>query len=92
MSNIWHDIDADRITPTDFFAVVEIKKGSKNKYELDKKTGLLRLDRPTVSTGFLTVDCFFPCALICSAQRRNSGVCSGKESGYIFVAKNADNE
>ena len=45
MSNIWHDIDADRITPTDFFAVVEIKKGSKNKYELDKKTGLLRLDR-----------------------------------------------
>ncbi|MBQ8448348.1 MAG: inorganic diphosphatase [Clostridia bacterium] len=45
MSNIWHDIDAERITPQDFFAVVEIKKGSKNKYELDKKTGLLRLDR-----------------------------------------------
>jgi inorganic pyrophosphatase len=45
MSNIWHDIDVERITPTDFFAVVEIKKGSKNKYELDKKTGLLRLDR-----------------------------------------------
>ena len=45
MSNIWHDIDVERITPKDFFAVVEIKKGSKNKYELDKKTGLLRLDR-----------------------------------------------
>lgn len=45
MSNIWHDIDVERITPHDFFAVVEIKKGSKNKYELDKKTGLLRLDR-----------------------------------------------
>ncbi len=45
MSNIWHDIDVERITPQDFFAVVEIKKGSKNKYELDKKTGLLRLDR-----------------------------------------------
>ena len=37
MSNIWHDIDEERITPTDFFAVVEIKKGSKNKYELYQK-------------------------------------------------------
>ncbi len=45
MSNIWHDIDADRIKTNDFFAVVEITKGSKKKYELDKKTGMLRLDR-----------------------------------------------
>lgn len=45
MSNIWHDIDADRIKTNDFIAVVEITKGSKKKYELDKKTGMLRLDR-----------------------------------------------
>lgn len=43
--NIWHDIDADRIYPTDFMAVVEISKGSNMKYELDKKTGMLSLDR-----------------------------------------------
>ncbi len=43
--NIWHDIDANRITPEDFFAVVEIQKGSKTKYELDKETGMLVLDR-----------------------------------------------
>ena len=42
--NIWHDIDHKRITPTDFVAVIEISKGSKKKYELDKETGLIILD------------------------------------------------
>ena len=43
--NIWHDISADRIKKDDFISVVEIEKGGTNKYELDKATGLLRLDR-----------------------------------------------
>ena len=43
--NIWHDISPKRIKSNDFYAVVEITKGSKTKYELDKETGLLRLDR-----------------------------------------------
>ena len=45
MSNIWHDINPKRITPDDFIAVIEIEKGSKNKYELDKETGHIILDR-----------------------------------------------
>ena len=45
MVNIWHDIDPKRITANDFVAVVEIPKGSQKKYELDKETGLIRLDR-----------------------------------------------
>jgi len=45
MSNIWHDINPKRISAEDFVAVVEIPKGSKNKYELDKETGLIILDR-----------------------------------------------
>ena len=45
MSNIWHDINPKRITPEDFIAVIEICKGSKQKYELDKETGLIILDR-----------------------------------------------
>ena len=45
MANIWHDIDPKRITPEDFVAVIEIPKGSKKKYELDKETGLIMLDR-----------------------------------------------
>lgn len=43
--NIWHDISPKRITPSDFISVIEIPKGSKKKYELDKETGLLKLDR-----------------------------------------------
>ena len=38
MSNIWHDINPNRIRPEDFVAVIEIPKGSKKKYELDKET------------------------------------------------------
>ena len=45
MGNIWHDIDPSRINPEDFICVVEIPKGSKKKYELDKETGLIILDR-----------------------------------------------
>ena len=45
MGNVWHDISPKRITPEDFMAVIEITKGSKKKYELDKETGLLMLDR-----------------------------------------------
>lgn len=43
--NIWHDIGKERITPEKFEALIEIPKGSKAKYELDKETGRLRLDR-----------------------------------------------
>ena len=45
MANIWHDISPARINPEDFIAVIEIEKGSKNKYELDKETGHIILDR-----------------------------------------------
>lgn len=43
--NIWHSLDPARVTPEDFVAVIEIPKGSKNKYELDKETGMVVLDR-----------------------------------------------
>ena len=43
--NIWHNVSPERIKPEKFVACIEIPKGSKNKYELDKETGALRLDR-----------------------------------------------
>lgn len=43
--NIWHDIEPEMIAPDNFTAVIEIPRGSNNKYELDKATGLMRLDR-----------------------------------------------
>ena len=45
MTNIWHDISPKRISAEDFVCVIEISKGSKKKYELDKETGLILLDR-----------------------------------------------
>ena len=43
--NVWHDLDPSRITETEFDCFLEISKGSKIKYELDKETGMLCLDR-----------------------------------------------
>lgn len=43
--NIWHDISPERIKENRFEALIEIPKGCKLKYELDKETGMLRLDR-----------------------------------------------
>ena len=43
--NIWTDIDPKRITPEDFVACIEIQQGDKTKYELDKETGMLIMDR-----------------------------------------------
>src|SRR5215831_15442552 len=53
----WHDcyID-DAVIATAFPAVIEIPKGSKNKYELDKETGLLRLDRVLHSAVYYPAD------------------------------------
>lgn len=43
--NILHDISPKEISSESFTAVIEISKGSKVKYELDKATGMLRMDR-----------------------------------------------
>lgn len=43
--NIWHDIAPARVKEDDFVCCIEIEKGSKTKYELDKETGHLILDR-----------------------------------------------
>ena len=45
MRNIWHEIKPSRIRPEDFEVVIEITKGSKKKYELDKETCMIKLDR-----------------------------------------------
>jgi inorganic pyrophosphatase len=45
MLNLWHDIPAGIHVPDAVTAVVEIPSGSRNKYELDKATGMLKLDR-----------------------------------------------
>jgi len=41
----WHDITPGENIPGEFNAIVEIPMGSSVKYELDKRTGLLKMDR-----------------------------------------------
>lgn len=45
MIHPWHDVTPGENLPKEFVAVVEIPMGSSIKYELDKQTGLLKLDR-----------------------------------------------
>src|SRR6478752_1419049 len=45
MAHPWHDIDVDEPVEEHLPAFIEIPKGSKVKYELDKDTGLLKVDR-----------------------------------------------
>lgn len=50
MTNPWHDVDPGDEIDGIFRSIIEIPKGSKNKYELDKKTGLLLADRVLYSS------------------------------------------
>src|SRR5467141_1102665 len=45
MTHAWHDVTPGADLPKEFLTVVEIPMGSSVKYELDKATGMLRLDR-----------------------------------------------
>jgi len=48
--NLWHDLALGEKVPEEFNVIIEIPKGSKNKYEIDKETGLIKLDRAMKSS------------------------------------------
>jgi inorganic pyrophosphatase len=50
MTHPWHDVDTGPEAPEELYALIEIPKGSKVKYELDKRTGLLMVDRVLYSS------------------------------------------
>jgi inorganic pyrophosphatase len=52
MYHPWHDVTPGARLPGEFMAVIEIPKGSSVKYELDKETGMLRLDRVLYSAVY----------------------------------------
>src|SRR5579875_1833616 len=45
MTHAWHDVTPGEHLPSEFTAIIEIPMGSSVKYELDKETGMLRMDR-----------------------------------------------
>jgi inorganic pyrophosphatase len=58
MSNLslWHDIPLGSKAPEEFNAIIEIPRGSSNKYEIDKETGLIKLDRVNYSALYYPMD------------------------------------
>lgn len=49
--NLWHEISRGENAPEELNVIIEIPKGSLNKYEIDKSTGLLALDRVNYSAA-----------------------------------------
>ena len=49
--NLWHEISLGEKAPEEFNTIIEIPKGSNNKYEIDKETGLIALDRANYSSA-----------------------------------------
>jgi inorganic pyrophosphatase len=79
----WHDsyID-DAIVQHAFPVVIEIPKGSKNKYELDKETGLLRLDRVLYSSVHYPADYGFIPRTFCDDGDPLDALVLGQEPVY----------
>ena len=50
--DLWHDIETGPKVPSVINVIVEIPKGSQNKYEYDKKRGIIKLDRVLFSPFF----------------------------------------
>ncbi len=49
--NLWHDVPLGDDAPNEINVIIEIPRGSANKYEVDKKTGLIKLDRANYSSA-----------------------------------------
>ncbi|MGE4169114.1 MAG: inorganic diphosphatase [Candidatus Margulisiibacteriota bacterium] len=52
MMNPWHDLNPGKKSPEIVTAVIEIPRGSRGKFELDKDSGLIKLDRVLFSTSY----------------------------------------
>ena len=79
----WHDTYVDEtVIATAFPVVVEIPKGSKNKYELDKETGLLRLDRVLYSAVYYPADYGFIPRTYCDDGDPLDALVLGQEPVY----------
>lgn len=66
--NPWHDVSYGKDVPDIVEAIIEIPKGSRSKYELDKETGMLRLDRVLYSSVYYPANYGFIPRTYCDDQ------------------------
>src|SRR5574338_703296 len=79
----WHDCYVDdALIERAFPVIIEIPKGSKNKYELDKETGLLRLDRTLYSAVYYPADYGFIPRSFCDDGDPLDALVLGQEPVY----------
>jgi inorganic pyrophosphatase len=79
----WHDTYVDdSVIASGFPVIVEIPKGSTNKYELDKETGLLRLDRVLYSAVHYPADYGFIPRTYCGDGDPLDALVLGQEPVY----------
>src|SRR5262245_56624949 len=86
----WHDIPVDEAAIAEAFpVVVEIPKGSKNKYEFDKHTGFLRLDRVLYSAVHYPADYGFLPRTFCDDGDQLDVIVLGQEPVYPLTVVQA---
>jgi inorganic pyrophosphatase len=86
----WHDsyVD-DAVVDRAFPVIIEVPKGSKNKYELDKETGLLRLDRVLYSAVHYPADYGFIPRTFCDDGDPLDALVLGQEPVYPLTIVDA---
>lgn len=86
----WHDIYIDdAVVDKGFPVVIEVPKGSKNKYELDKETGFLRLDRVMYSAVYYPANYGFIPRTFCDDGDPLDALVLGQESVHPLTLLDA---
>ena len=89
MTNPWHDIHYGNKAPDMVTAIIEIPKGSKNKYELDKESGLLIVDRVLFSSVHYPANYGFIPQTYCDDQDPLDILVLGQEAVYPLTLMRA---
>ena len=89
MKNPWHDIPSGAQAPEMVTAIIEIPKGSKNKYELDKDSGLLKVDRVLFSSVHYPANYGFIPQTYCDDQDPLDILVLGQEAVYPLTLMRA---
>ncbi|MEW5977785.1 MAG: inorganic diphosphatase [Acidobacteriota bacterium] len=89
MTNPWHDVPFGDAAPGLITAIIEIPKGSKNKYELDKGSGLLKVDRVLFSSVHYPANYGFIPQTYCDDQDPLDILVLGQEAVYPLTLMRA---
>jgi inorganic pyrophosphatase len=89
MKNPWHEIPSRPHAPEMVTAIIEIPKGSKNKYELDKDSGLLKVDRVLFSSVHYPANYGFIPQTYCDDQDPLDILVLGQEAVYPLTLMRA---